>query len=328
MKSVQLENGHVRIANPIVEALALAPFSAAQLRIVMHVIRMSYGWQRSEAEISLTAYCAGTGLGRSTAHAAVKGLVDARVLEVVRPAEFRTPAIYRLQKDPRKWAEPYRCNPPSLASDSTGELDSTGKLDSPEIETGQYRETGQGCTGKLDCPEPQPVAITPVPEAERQTLKTDKDIIHLPTTTRATREADATRIITAANEGMAANPVLRDSFRPIDPMHGSRSDVIEWLDAGIPPDVAADTVRSVAAGWKPSDRHRQISTMRYFTDAVHEEQLRRKALENTNGDAGSGTTGRRAGRNGHTRNRSGAADAKVAGSARGANRTATHFGDD
>src|SRR5690606_40851439 len=103
MADVQVENGYTRIAHPILEALALAPFNAAQLKVLLALIRETYGWQQKDAAISYTRLEAATGLHRDTVRNALRSLIREGVVIVVREATFTEPAVYRLQKDPHKW---------------------------------------------------------------------------------------------------------------------------------------------------------------------------------------------------------------------------------
>jgi len=48
----QLENGYTRIANELFEAIIEYPFTCAELRIILLIIRRSYGWKTSKSYIS------------------------------------------------------------------------------------------------------------------------------------------------------------------------------------------------------------------------------------------------------------------------------------
>lgn len=78
------------------------------------------------------------------------------------------------------------------------------------------------------------------------------------------------QIIRLANRGMIDNPVLGESANPIPVGHGSREIVRGWLQSGIPQQVAGSVVYQRASEYRPSDRRRQPTTMRYFDDAVRE----------------------------------------------------------
>lgn len=47
----QLEDGHTRIANELFEALLRYPFSGGELKVVLAIIRLTYGWQRTQRVI-------------------------------------------------------------------------------------------------------------------------------------------------------------------------------------------------------------------------------------------------------------------------------------
>lgn len=81
MASPQVEDGHTRIANDLLDAIVRFPFTGAQLRLVLWVARASYGWQstwtkpRSMAQISLEA-----GVPKASVGWCVTALVHAGVL--------------------------------------------------------------------------------------------------------------------------------------------------------------------------------------------------------------------------------------------------------
>ncbi len=53
--SPQLENGHTRIANELLEAIVKYPFCATELKMVLFIIRKTYGWKKKKAIISYGA---------------------------------------------------------------------------------------------------------------------------------------------------------------------------------------------------------------------------------------------------------------------------------
>ena len=58
----QLEDGHTRIANELLEALIRYPFTGGKLKVVLAVIRLTYGWQAAERPIKQTTLARLTGL--------------------------------------------------------------------------------------------------------------------------------------------------------------------------------------------------------------------------------------------------------------------------
>lgn len=115
---VQKEHGHSPIAHPILEALALAPLAAGELKVVLVVIRETYGWSRKAAALSLGQLSTATGCHRNTVQRAVRVLLKEGVLLEVEPATFTGPATLALQKDPRQWGR-YAVTPPALVDAPT-----------------------------------------------------------------------------------------------------------------------------------------------------------------------------------------------------------------
>lgn len=99
MASPQLEEGYTRISNKLLEAMYRSRFiSGNGFRILLWVIRMSYGWHRKEtgyytlAQIGREIY-----MGRSSVHLALKVLIEQNVLVKIGPK------CWRIQKDYEKW---------------------------------------------------------------------------------------------------------------------------------------------------------------------------------------------------------------------------------
>lgn len=88
-------------------------------------------------------------------------------------------------------------------------------------------------------------------------------------------ERAADHVIMSANAGLKTR--FGEKFNPISVGHGSRQHVLDWLNEGISAELAASTVYESAANYKPNGRHRQINTMKYFDDAVHEAFDRQRA---------------------------------------------------
>ena len=66
MANPQLENGYTRIANEILEELAKFPFNGSQLRMILFLLRKTYGYRKKTDKISLSQWEKGTGLNKRT----------------------------------------------------------------------------------------------------------------------------------------------------------------------------------------------------------------------------------------------------------------------
>jgi phage replication O-like protein O len=78
--SPQLEKGHTRIANELLEAIIAYPFTASQIKVVLVVIRKTYGWRKKKSEISYGVISYLTGLNKRYVKKVVEKLVNDHVL--------------------------------------------------------------------------------------------------------------------------------------------------------------------------------------------------------------------------------------------------------
>jgi len=101
--SPQVEDGHVRIANELLDAFLSFPFSARQQKIVMAVIRKTYGYNKTEDEIGLTQFVKLTGISMKHVSTVISELVEMNVLFVSQGIYARS---IKLNKDYTMWSSP------------------------------------------------------------------------------------------------------------------------------------------------------------------------------------------------------------------------------
>lgn len=288
-KNLRLADGHVRIINPVMEALAMAPFNAGQLRVLMVVIRKTWGWQTKDAEVSSGDLADATGLARSTAAAALRDLVDAGVLVELEAPSFSSAGCYQVQKDPEQWGR-FAVSPPSLS----------GTPDTPESRT--LRESGPDSpahrtpvSGTPDTPAPESVGAQRDTDPLKTSSKERKDIQQIADAGDAGEQITA--VIVAANRGMQLNETIDQArLRPIQSGGRGRQVVLDWLQDDIPAEFAAGVVHEIAAERYAADpANRQIKSMAYFDEAVREAWELEQA-QNTEAPNGAG------GRKGRNRN--------------------------
>lgn len=78
--TAQLENGYTRIANELLDVIAMAKFNGSQFRIVLAVIRYTYGFNRKSAEMSVSYLSKATGIPERHVRKEVDRLIDGKVL--------------------------------------------------------------------------------------------------------------------------------------------------------------------------------------------------------------------------------------------------------
>lgn len=78
----QVEDGYVRIATELFEQLYAMPFTCSQLKIILFVIRNTYGFHRKTHEMSAGYISRGTGLSIRTVKREIKHLEELKVITV------------------------------------------------------------------------------------------------------------------------------------------------------------------------------------------------------------------------------------------------------
>lgn len=80
-KIPQLENGHIKIANELWEAIVLFDFSKRQYKVLMCILRKTYGFNKKEDKISFSQIANMTGLNRRHAISTIQELVAMKVIK-------------------------------------------------------------------------------------------------------------------------------------------------------------------------------------------------------------------------------------------------------
>ncbi|WP_262967372.1 replication protein [Methylobacter psychrophilus] len=80
MKSPQIQNGYTAIANELLEALVLYKFSQNEYKVIMAVIRKTYGFHKKTAVIGNSQLALMTGLQRTHVARCIRMLIERQVL--------------------------------------------------------------------------------------------------------------------------------------------------------------------------------------------------------------------------------------------------------
>lgn len=107
MSTPQLEDGHVRIANELLEAILGFGFSQRELLVLLTVIRKTYGFNKKEDDMSASQIGELCRLARPHVTAVLNSLAQRNVINK-RQGRFGT--IVGIQKNHRKWVSNERLN--------------------------------------------------------------------------------------------------------------------------------------------------------------------------------------------------------------------------
>lgn len=131
MASPQTEHGFTRLANELFEAVIRHPFTKRQYKVLLAVIRKTYGFQKQEDDLTAPQLAAMTELDRANVIRAINELVEMNVL-TKRAGQYGQ--VLGINKDYEAWAVPKR-HPPASAKTTLPTV--------PE----QHREACQNGTG-------------------------------------------------------------------------------------------------------------------------------------------------------------------------------------
>ena len=100
MGSPQLENGYIRIATELWEALTKYRIPGEQMQVLMFILRKTYGWHKKSDVISYGQFVKSTGIKKSNVVRAIKELKKKKIIGVLKK-EYRT--YYEFNKKYTQW---------------------------------------------------------------------------------------------------------------------------------------------------------------------------------------------------------------------------------
>jgi len=99
----QLSNGYTKIANELLEALCRLNISGNEMRILLYIIRRTYGFNRSYAEMPLSEISVAVGIRSVHVSRALKRLAELNIIER-HSSKGVSPQTVSLVKNYDKWA--------------------------------------------------------------------------------------------------------------------------------------------------------------------------------------------------------------------------------
>lgn len=97
MSSPQTENGYTKIANEILENLVATRLPANELRMVLFIIRKTYGYRKKHDKISLTQFQLAMKISRPIVSKCIKNLMARKIIN--RSNDY----FFSFNKDVDKW---------------------------------------------------------------------------------------------------------------------------------------------------------------------------------------------------------------------------------
>lgn len=120
MANPQLENGYTRIANELLEVIYSSKFNATQLKILLCIIRYTYGFGRKEHELSLTFISKATGVSKRYVASELNRLIESKVVLIAKEHTDTESRKLKINKRYASW-EGYGTIIPQVNDSSTDE---------------------------------------------------------------------------------------------------------------------------------------------------------------------------------------------------------------
>ena len=126
MANPQIEDGHVDLANEIIEALAKIRISGEEMQCLWVILRKTYGWHKKEDKISLSQFAQMTGLKRQNVLRAINKLSSKKIIGVIKNDDSQI-NIYNINKNFDVWKP--------LSKKITGVINIDNQVSSKKIHT-------------------------------------------------------------------------------------------------------------------------------------------------------------------------------------------------
>lgn len=123
----QLEEGYTRLANELLEALCRSDFAGVEFRILLFVIRSTYGFKKKSHSMSYQFIADGVGISRRSAIRSVKLLVTKQALVTNRSLVKGGSNEISLNKNHLQWATGGVVTNQSLVTNVVKSSDKRGK---------------------------------------------------------------------------------------------------------------------------------------------------------------------------------------------------------
>lgn len=143
MANPQQENGHTRIANELLEAILIYPFNAGEYKVMLKILRNTYGWSRKKAKLSYGEISRATGMSRKHAYRICQKFKRDSIIIIQENKSAICANILGINKNFEDWVLWKTCGKVSAPMDTTGDRVSPDRS-IPMDTTGDTLWTPQG----------------------------------------------------------------------------------------------------------------------------------------------------------------------------------------
>ena len=104
MANPQLQDGYVKLANEILEALVRSNLSGTELAIILHLIRKTYGFNKKQDEISISQFLKAIPVTKPTLCKCLRNLQLVNIIKLVKKGNsLKRSNLYEFNKNYETW---------------------------------------------------------------------------------------------------------------------------------------------------------------------------------------------------------------------------------
>jgi phage replication O-like protein O len=131
--SPQTENGFTRVANELLEAILRYHCSGGEMGIIFALIRLTYGFQRKNCEVTLSKLADITERHKNKVAVDVRRLIQKKIIIELSPATFSRGRIIALNKDYTMWEKSHSMIPIPTEMSTVNESDGGRLIESASL---------------------------------------------------------------------------------------------------------------------------------------------------------------------------------------------------
>ncbi|MBT2772946.1 replication protein [Halomonas sp. ISL-60] len=153
-KGPQVEDGYTRIANELLEQIMAAPLTLREMRVVMAVVRLTFGWNRKQARVTGGLLSKLTGLPESIGAKVFAGLIAKGV--ILRHGGSRSPVSLNKRVEEWEVTAPKHTTPPPYSKCTDSEQNALSDSEQNALPSKDRKDTLEPKGSKSSSKKPSP----------------------------------------------------------------------------------------------------------------------------------------------------------------------------
>lgn len=103
MNTLGLEDGYTKVPNGLLEAIYSMDFNSSQIKVLLCLIRSTYGYNKTDCNFSNAYVATGTGISKRRIGEVIKSLEDGKEIIVTKKGTFNSPKKVRINTNYEEW---------------------------------------------------------------------------------------------------------------------------------------------------------------------------------------------------------------------------------